>query len=1181
MYFKRIEMHGFKSFADPVTIEFSDGLTCIVGPNGSGKSNVSDAIRWVLGEQSPKMLRGGRMEEVIFSGTAGRRSRGMAEVTLVIDNSDGILPIDYNEVAITRRMFRSGESEYYINGSQCRLRDIRELIMDTGIGVDGYSIIGQGRISDILSSRTESRREIFEEAAGIVMYRNRKAESERKFDAGRANMDRVNDIIGEIESRIDGLREDSVRAKEYLELRDRYKELEINIVLKNIESANAKNEEIKKEAGELAKDIAESAGRKDLLEKEAAQQNERLRDVENAAEEARSSLFRTVDEMNAIVSRAKVDRQRLISISENEERILEELADAEKKLAEEREKREGLVKASEEAQARADSAAEDLRMTEREEAEVSARLAGIEEKNENARSRIFDISSIMSSHRAEIKSLEMLSRTLSERREKLLSEKSTGEDSGRENIDRLNRLKAEKTETDGMLAGAREELAGLRASAESMENEERSLKRSVDEMRVSIGRLEARKKTIEEMENNYEGYNGAVRFVMHSQLKGIHGVVADLIDVPAGYETAIETALGASLQNIVCEDDDSAKAAIRSLKENRAGRMTFLPVSSVRGSVRRDDRVKDERGFLGFGPDCIDYDSRYDGIISYLLGRVVIVDDMDNAVRMSKKGPGLRYVTRDGEVINAGGGITGGKYRNRTANLLDRKAEIASLRSGIDKMQGECDRSSRELEEIAEKKKALARDIATVSAALQEKEREALEKEHELRMTEAAINDIRSDSRKLDKELAGIDAENENSAAMTAEINEKIRKLEDELASIEETSRERQDEQDRVKNEAAEIAEKMTQARVKAEGCRREKEHIESLISSADASGESIRETISAKKKELERLAAEKAAIGNGSDADEEARKKSEQREDLEKRIEELSREKAEITERTEKISAERDAVSHDLENLQKRKYELEIKSTRNEAQIDSQKDRLWEDFEVSYIQAMEFRSEEFVMSQAVRENRQIKARLRELGEVNVGAIEEYETVKERYDFLLAQRADIQKATDDLEKMIKEMDATIRKRFKESFDMIAVNFEEEFRELFGGGHAELRLSDESDPLDADIDIVAQPPGKKLQNINLMSGGEKTLTAIALMFAVLRAKPTPFCILDEVEAALDDANIDRFIACLRKFTGIQFALVTHQKATMEHADVLYGVTMPEKGVSKVLSLGMGERFEEII
>lgn len=1174
MLFKKIEMHGFKSFAEPITIEFNEGLTGIVGPNGSGKSNISDAIRWVLGEQSPKMLRGGKMEEVIFNGTDTRKSRGMAEVTLVIDNSDESLPIDYKEVAITRRMYRSGESEYHINGNQCRLRDIRELIMDTGIGVDGYSIIGQGKIADIISNKTESRREIFEEAAGIVAYRTKKSEAERKLASTTQNMARVQDIIGEIEGRIDGLREDSIKAGEYLELKEKNKKLEINIILKNVESLENKQAYAREDLENITASLDKLKAEKNRLDVSIGEAGTRSEALEAVSVEARESLIEAIDLLNRAVNKGEVDRERLSAIESNTERINQEITQLLEKKERELENSEEFMKQKAELDERAREA--DLKLQEKVEeynglTGIMTRLA---EEADNFRNSIFRLSTEITAGKSEISSMEMLRETLRKRQETLTRERDAGEDSNRETLDSLNGARGERDRLAEEMEAGREEALRLKQTMETRRREEKELAIQLEELKLSLGRMTARKKTIEELENNYEGYNHAVKHVMKSGLPGIHGVVAELIRVPEGYETAMETALGNSLQNIVCDDEDSARRAIVSLKENRAGRMTFLPLTSIRGRETPDAGIKNEKGVLGFGPECISCDSKYDSIISYLLGRVVLVDSMESAIRISRKYRGILVVTLDGEIINERGAITGGKFKNKTGNILDRRAEINQLGREIEDLNRKQSRALEKLEKVREEIGSLTDKASRLEESIRAGEHALLMKENEISMAENVLADLKNSGDKVNRELESISREQENSMRMIGEIRKSIAEKEAAIKKAESLCNEKLSLHEERKGEFNSLSEEITAARITVTAAQEQKSHAEEMMERINRELSDIEGDIARRRQQLESMEAEKRELTEGSTGIDGIISRQEAvKAEAEQRLEEVSGEKAALAGKISEMNAAREELNRKIQVLQDQKYDLDVRRAKNETQLESFKEKLWEDFEVSYIQAMEFKAEDFALSRAVKENRQIRNRIRELGEVNVGAIEEYQVVKERYEFLTGEREDVQKAMDDLNRIISEMDKTIKTRFRESFDRIVINFEKQFKELFGGGHAELRLSDENNPLESNIDIVAQPPGKKLQNINLLSGGEKTLTAIALMFAVLQAKPTPFCILDEVEAALDDANIDKFIHCLRKFDNVQFTLVTHQKATMEHADVLYGVTMPEKGISKVLSLSL--------
>lgn len=1181
MYFKRIEMHGFKSFAEPVVIDFHEGVTCIVGPNGSGKSNISDAIRWVLGEQSPKMLRGGKMEEVIFAGTASRKSRGMAEVTLVIDNSTGILDIDYNEVAITRRMYRSGESEYLINNNQCRLRDIKELIMDTGIGVDGYSIIGQGKIADIVSNKPESRREIFEEAAGVVMYKSKKAEAERKLEASNANLERVSDIVSEIEGRIDGLREDSAKAKEYLELRERYQDLEINITLKNIEKLETANDSIRGDARELTASIEKLGTRKQTLDGEISEERQKNERLEQLGNESNSALIAKIDELNQITNKSQLDGERLRAMERDAARINGEIAELESKLETEQENGETLSQKQEEIRVRLTN--EEQRLQEKIQGynEITARVLAQSEQVEEQRNEMFSLHSRAVSKRSEAASMESYRTSLQKRKEQLLAEGAEQEQSTRafEADQKKDLAEQEAAAAHAQrIASAMEQLKQERADLMRVISEEA---KKLDDTRIRVSQLAARKKTIEEMEHNYEGYNGAVRFVMKAGMPGIEGVVGDLMKAPAGYETALETALGGAMQNIVCQKDGHAKEAIRSLKANKAGRLTFLPMESVKGGgVTVPGQVRQYAGYLGIGAELAEFAPQYQGIFNYLLGRVAVVDNMDSAIALSKiAGNGIRFVTLDGEIINAGGAITGGRYKNASANLLARKSEIAALAEQVETLQQAYQKGMHQNQERQARQEE-------ISDQLQKMEEERRQKELEISALQAKIaaqrqnfRDVEQAGTKREKELLSIEHDSADMEKMLDELLREIERSEAGHREAETQLTQTMQALELLKTEAAEASEEITKARIAKQDQENQFSASEELLRRVCAAAEELRGQIAERETRLADMDKEKHEILFSADNSEELFQKcSSEKAELEDYIARLNTERASLTAALNAKTDEQAALGETLRAYQDQKYQQEIRLAKNETQLDTLKEKLWDEFEISYAQAMTFKKEEFVMSTATKESREIKNRIRELGDVNVGAIKEYEQVSERYGFLTEQRADILEAMQELQTIIGDMDRTIRTKFKENFDQVVIHFEEIFKELFGGGQAELRLDDENHPLEAGIEIIAQPPGKKLQNINLMSGGEKTMTAIALMFAVLKTKPTPFCILDEVEAALDDANIDRFANYLKNFHEIQFAVVTHQKATMEHADVLYGVTMPEQGISKVISLRLGDDFD---
>ena len=1174
-------MQGFKSFADPVVIELNEGVTCIIGPNGSGKSNISDALRWVLGEQSSKQLRGSKMQDVIFAGTATRKPKGMAEVTLVIDNTNGILPLEYNEVAGTRRMFRAGESEYLINGNQCRLRDIRELFMDTGIGVEGYSIIGQGKIADIVSTRPENRRQIFEEAAGVVLYKSRKSEAENKLKAATVDLDRVRDIIAEIEGRIGGLKEDSEKATEYIGLRDRYKTLGINIILHNLENLEVSVREGKEELEALQSRLELATARlADTDEKlEQIRDNESELNEEYGSTNAR--LLEAIDELADITSGGKLNKERLANIEKELGRLEEELASANERLGTEREELSRLEEGEKAMNRDMDKLRNELEDAVMKFNEDSRKASSISMQTEEIKSRLIDINNRNVTRNAEIKTLSNYKTTLEERRETLKEEFETRDRTDTENRENLKLIEQKIGENEAALQAKKDELDTVNDKIITVATNVEKTIRAIDEISVRCNQAIARRSTIEEMEANYEGYNNAVRSVMNAGRRGIIGTVSDIINVPRGYETAVETALGNALQNIVCEDDASATGTIEWLKQTGLGRATFLPVKSVRADrLRVNNSVRSAAGYIGIASEMVECDDRFREIVDYLLCRVIIAEDMERAVRISKMDiGGFRIVTKDGEVINAFGAITGGRYKNRTANLLDRKKEISTLKDKI------ADYNSKTEELNAAREKL-------------DEQRASLRAERDVLRTEITELDIAGNVLRADKDHAESLVKEDEGAAerfranmetLESDIQRADSMIEAHMKSIEEAEKEYADSEaaaEALMKEAEDLKPVIEQDNEAIVALRVKIGERESRMLADNEMIERVRDDVT----ELEATVEDNLALQKELNEDKERLTTSGEKSGDKERA--LSQEKAELEEkianitsmledgrsRSDALLASQKKDREEVEKVRDERYKLEVRTARNETLLDTQKDKLWDDFEVSYAEALDMRDENFAITAGNRESREIRLRLAELGDVNVGAIEEYKAVSKRYEFMTAQEADLTKAMNELNEIISNMDKTIRTKFKENFDRVVVNFEESFKELFGGGYAELRLEDETKPLESGIEITAQPPGKKLKNINLLSGGEKTLTAIALMFAVLKAKPTPFVILDEVEAALDEVNIERFSDYLKNFENIQFALITHQKATMEHADVLYGVTMPEQGISRMLSLKLGDEFD---
>ncbi len=1172
-------MHGFKSFADPVIIDFHEGITCIVGPNGSGKSNISDAIRWVLGEQSPKALRGGKMEEVIFAGTASRKSRGMAEVVLVIDNSTGLLDIDYSEVAITRRMYRSGESEYLINNNPCRLRDIRELIMDTGIGVDGYSIIGQGKISEIVSNKPESRREIFEEVAGVVMYKNRRHDAEKKLESTSINLERVSDIIAEIEGRIGPLREESIKAAELIELNKKYEDLEINVILHNIDSITESNKAFAGELQDLENAINSHAKEHGEIFAESSKLSDRREVIDRIIGETRDKIMAAIQSVNELTSRNEVSRERLSGIESEKKLIEDDLISLNDKLEVEQASFEAICEEKASLERDIEKAKQEMNLRIAEYNEAASIQAGIAAGVDEARSLLFDSHKELSSCESEIKGIDSLKESLIKRRAELTALSSGSDNNSKEYEAMLSSVREELTSAENNASSLREMMISVKDKIISSEKISQSLIEEIERTKLEKTRILSRLRTIEELESNYEGYNFGVKAVMKANISGIRGVAADLMNVPRGYETAIETAMGAALQNIICSSDIDAKRGVEYLKQNKAGRVTFLPVSSIKNQKSYSNKeIEKDPGFIDYAVNIINFDKEYENIYSYLLSRVAVVKSMDAAITLSKSGSGLRFVTLEGEIINASGAITGGAFRHKTANILDRKAEINELSDKINKLDGEISAMQKKLDSNKNETFDLRRSFEGLENDLRSSEIKggtlkssvAAAEERLLRESEASER-IKSELNDIEVQLKGSDdltlSHRTKAAAVNQAISDVTKQLDELIDSLES-----------AKHRTEEKSESVTAARIslneiaaKSDAHIRMSEKVQDTLSAYKAQIKSKEEMIGALIAERENIT---ASFSDGSEIE----VLVSERENLESVLSKLTHERDDVVAKQRALESEQSGAAEKINDLRDRKYQIEIKAAKGDTQLEALKEKLWEEFEISYAQAADRRREDFVYSRAVKETRTIRNRIREIGPVSISSIDEYEQTSERYKFLTEQKDDIVKAKDELIGIIDEMDRTIKKRFKENFDEVVKNFEVIFKELFGGGYSELRMEDDSDPLNSGIEIIAQPPGKKLQNINLMSGGEKTMTAIALMFAVLKTKPTPFCILDEVEAALDDNNIDRFAEYLRKFNEIQFALVTHQKATMEHADVLYGVTMPEHGISKVLSLRMGDEFE---
>ncbi|MCL2493073.1 MAG: chromosome segregation protein SMC [Clostridiales bacterium] len=1178
MYLKRIEIQGFKSFADPIAIDFKEGITCIIGPNGSGKSNISDAMRWVLGEQSARALRGARMEEIIFAGTDTRRAKGMAEVTLVLDNSTGILDIDYSEVALRRRLYRSGESEYFINGNPCRLRDIRELIMDTGIGVDGYSFIGQGRVEKIVSDKPENRREVFEEAAGIIKYKSKRAEAERKLEGAGANLARIGDIVADIEGRIDGLREESEKAKEYQGLAARYRELEINITLKNIESMQAKNRELAEQFEEAGRALETLRGEKAETDVRLSALRARDTELEERITGLRESLNTNRAKAMGIENSTALYEERRRNMEKDRDRLREEAALYARRIAEEEEEAAEFAvekrRIAEMLEAQGKELADLLGAAAEKEGAFAAQAARIDE----LRAQLFEVSRERALKEAELASGEGLFGSFDETEAGISAEieAGTGERGSLENvIEDLAAAAGRLAEETSLLAG---DMEASRARYDEVSSGIADKRIDLEALRLKIEKQASRQRTLEELEANYEGYGAGVRALMKEGLHGVHGVVAELLTADKGFETAIETALGQAAQNIVVETDGDAKKAIAFLKENKAGRLTFLPVQSInpRGHGPARD-LEGSGGFAGYALDHVRFEERFEDIFEYLLGRTAIAETLDDAAAMSKRNAqGYRIVTVEGEIVTPAGTLTGGAYKNKTANLFERRTEIEALKQEIERWNADAERGRDELDRLAEESSALLVRIRDGDAALREKEAERIRAEADADAARARLSDLEARLTKRQGELTGIAKDRESNSGLLEQLREQIAALTEAISAIEEASERESAALPERKAESGRAAAAATELRLRVAEAGRDKENADTLLEATLRGIGQYKEQQAAKEAECAELERALTVTAEEVSAAELVSLEAE-RVGLEAAIEQAASERREARGGIERAELASDSGAGRIESRITSKNGMEVELGRQETRLQTWKEKLFEEFELSYVHALEYRDPSFVMGTGMKENREIKDRLREIGEVNLGSIKEYEETSERYAFLTGQRDDVLASMKDFEDIVRDMDKISREKFCETFDLVSETFAETFSLLFGGGKGEITLEDESDPLESGIEIKIRPPGKtNLASIDSYSGGEKSMIAIALLFSILKAKPTPFCILDEIDAALDETNIHRFANYVANFRETQFALVTHQRSTMEYAETLFGVTMQEQGVTTVLSLLLGTK-----
>lgn len=1179
MYLKRLELQGFKSFADKTVLEFKEGITGVIGPNGSGKSNISDAIRWVLGEQSIKSLRGAKSEDIIFAGTQARKSLGFAEVSMVIDNTDGKLPIEYSEVTVTRKIYRSGETGYFINKTPCRLKDILELFMDTGIGKDGYSIIGQGKIDEILSNKSEDRRRIFEEAAGIVKYRTRKAESEKKLEQTKLNLLRINDILSEIEANIEPLRLQADKAKQFLDLREELKSIEVGLFIYNIDTYKQKLEQIIKDE-EIIKSQEQDENEKMSHIKEMKEKlKQEIDQVTTQIEELQNLGFESSNKIEKINSEIGISNERMQNNFANHERIEKEIDEVKqriKELEEESEqkqnKKENLFLNKEKFQKELDDKQKELdELTKK----LSDKELKIEEKKQTIEKNVdlkYELSENISNQEVNFENLEKRQKSLKTELSSVISELDLTRTNKQELGKGFYDIQSQKEKSEKILKEKAEEKESCMRKVKEFDEQ---INRLSYEMRMKDSRL----KFLIETEKEKEGYIKSVKALLNdcekdsTLSKGMHGVLANLISVQKEYETAVEMCLGQMLQNIVTDTENDAKKLVEHLRTNNLGRASFLPISSIHG--KKIDRVikNNIEGIIGIASDLVKCDKKYEQIVLNLLGRTVVVEDMDAAIALSKMNSySFRVVTVKGDIINPSGVITGGSVSTKTVNILGRSREIEELEKDVKRI-------NKNIENINNKKDEYSTSITDVI--------------EEVSRLEKSLQDIQVVYATENQKMVAID-ENikrlETRRDKLKEENEQIEKKKEEIIKTKEEKRKEIEtltiEIEQLNKEVEEFAINNKENQKYIDDLNFDITNLKISVSSFDESGTSIDEMIERIKQDIKnnQLSIENK-LTNITSIDKENEdlqsKILELNEQIEKiksdvqnsstKVEELKQHRVEKNANLNEIEQQINDQFSVIEGLKEQVVKIDVKKTKLEQDLEQVVNNLWEEYELTPNMITDYKKPENV-AQTQKHVNQIRNRIKDLGSINIDSIEEYKKTKERYDFMCEQRLDLDNTAGKLRKVIADMTETMKIQFAEKFKQINKNFNDVFVELFGGGKAELILEDENNILECGIDIQVQPTGKKLQNMMLLSGGEKAFTAIALLFAILKINPAPFCILDEIEAALDDVNVYRFADYLKKFSKeTQFLVITHRKGTMEAADTVYGVTMEENGISKLLSI----------
>lgn len=1181
MYLKSIEIHGFKSFANKIKFEFHNGITGIVGPNGSGKSNVADAVRWVLGEQKVKQLRGSKMEDVIFAGTENRKPLGFAYVAITLDNSDHKLDVDYEEVTVSRRLFRSGESEYMINGTQVRLKDVNELFYDTGIGKEGYSIIGQGQIDQILSGKPEERRELFDEAAGIVKFKRRKNQALKKLDDENQNLVRVQDILAELERQVGPLEKQCEKAKKYLLFKDDLKKYDVNMFLVEMEDIKNRLSDLDKKLEIATSDMNSSNEEFENIKKQYTKLEADLEEINNSIEAKKTMSTDTVLKIEKLEGRILVLKEQINSAKNNEEfiatrvnAISSDIAKKEKDLTElckEKDDNENVIQETIKSQS-----------------EITTDISVIKEEIENFDKEIAEhkaeIIEILNS-KSMIKSKLQRCDTLLEQiniRKSQLNQKLIEFQSEKENQEsKIEELKAELDKVNDLIDELNKTVSEYRNDLNDLRVENSKITKSISENQERYHKSKSNLEALKNITERYEGYGNSIKKVMElkENKKGIIGVVADIIKVEKKYEVAIETALGGNIQNIVTDTETTAKEIIEYLKKNKYGRATFLPLSSMTKKTGfNNEDVFSDKGVLGLACDLVEIKKEYEGVTKYLLGKVVVVDTIDNAIALERKYRySLRIVTLEGEYLNIGGSISGGAFKNNS-NLLGRRREIEELENKLKDLKNEKENLDKNLIENRSKTSVLNDELDKINKALQEQNIAKNTLELNLKQAKDRKNNIDTEYQEYTAESGNIASEIGNINNNSLELNKELTNVEDRNSELEELIKQKSNNMDSINAKLVEKTSLLEEINIEISSLKQKHEFLCEKIQNSN-------NQISDLKNELEQIKNNSSENNNEISARietidgitkeiEEGRKLIEK---LNLEIEDLKNAKEKQNKDHKEFFDKREELSSRITQLDKEIYRLNSQKENLQEKNETKINYMWNEYEITYRNAVELRDESLNDKAELRNSiANLKRQIKELGDVNVNAIEEFKKINERYQFMKEQHEDLMRAKENLLKIIDELEVGMRKQFKEKFAEIQVEFDKVFKELFGGGAGVIELTEADDILDAGINIISQPPGKKLQNMMQLSGGEKALTAICLLFAIQNLKPSPFCLLDEIEAALDGSNVIRFAEYLHKLTeNTQFIVVTHRRGTMGCADRLYGITMQEKGVSALVSVDLLE------